>query len=664
MNDSSARAANTTADTVQRFAALFHTGAPDFYWADIAKAIPNEKGKLVVNYWNCPRALTPDDYAAHLDGTRGLVIAPVDAEGFAEFGAIDVDLYDLDAPGVVVKIAQLKIPLLVCLSKSGGLHLYYFGARIAARELRRLLQEWSECLGFAGSEIFPKQDKLDPNAKGSAINLPYFGGAANKLIDKRGDRIELEDFLTLAETFKTHNTGDVRVDVRVEAAAQLLAPHWEDGKRRHDLALEVSGTLLRTDEWEQDRVLALINRVIELTGDDEPTERRKCVREAARSIDSGKNMWGAPTLTKRLGAATVKEFLAACGIKQQPPPAFPTALVLPVSTFNKLELPQREEMIEGLLLTQTLILLYAQRGLGKTMVALQMAVSLAQGKPFLVWAVPRARRVLFVDGEMAGSELQERLVKFCGDNVPDCLDIIASEVFFGTEGGVMNLADPVQQEKFLGLLDALEAQGRTPEVIFLDNKSALTSGTDENSNSEQDALLAFLIGLRHRHITVVLVHHAGKGGDQRGASRNEDFIDLVIKLVVPEDEQDPDSDEPPPQSSGGAAFRVSFTKHRSRKRPDPPFLDVELMEDMDGVFTWSMDKPRRTQNWLRVAEYIRDHAPDSQAQCWRALDINKANMTRYIKKLRARNMLEDGDLLRLSKSGLAYMNKARPKADK
>jgi hypothetical protein len=66
----------------------------------------------------------------------------------------------------------------------------------------------------------------------------------------------------------------------------------------------------------------------------------------------------------------------------------------------------------------------------------------------------------------------------------------------------------------------------------------------------------------------------------RPASRNEDFLDLVIKLDVPEAKEE---DTLPP--TRGAAFKMSFTKHRGI-RPDLPVLKLELMEDLDGTFGW------------------------------------------------------------------------------
>jgi len=83
------------------------------------------------------------------------------------------------------------------------------------------------------------------------------------------------------------------------------------------------------------------------------------------------------------------------------------------------------------------------------MLALDLAVRVARGHTqFLEWSVGDGCRVLYVDGEMAASELQERLRKFCGNDVPERLDILSSESFYGTEDASLNLANIVHQERF------------------------------------------------------------------------------------------------------------------------------------------------------------------------------------------------------------------------
>jgi hypothetical protein len=118
------------------------------------------------------------DYSNHLLGKVGLGIVPVRKDGTCRFGAIDIDIDTIDHKMLFSQVENLKLPLSVCRSKSGGAHLYVFVQEpgVQAIRLRSVLSEWSRRLGFGGSEIFPKQNNLQDSNKGNWINLPYFNG--------------------------------------------------------------------------------------------------------------------------------------------------------------------------------------------------------------------------------------------------------------------------------------------------------------------------------------------------------------------------------------------------------------------------------------------------------------------------------------------------------
>jgi putative DNA primase/helicase len=72
------------------------------------------------------------------------------------------------------------------------------------------------------------------------------------------------------------------------------------------------------------------------------------------------------------------------------------------------------------------------------------------------------------------------------------------------------------------------------ELLILHNLSTIFTG----SESAGDAWLPmqnWLLKLRRQGISVLLVHHAGTNGRQRGTSRREDALDTVIGLRRPED---------------------------------------------------------------------------------------------------------------------------------
>jgi hypothetical protein len=146
--------------------------------------------------------VTPQLWRDHLDGKAGLGIVPINDEAICYFGAIDVDKYDLNLAEVEKSVRENGLPLLLCRTKSAGAHLYCFCAEgVPASLLKARLEEWSVVLGYAGSEIFPKQAKLmNTSDVGNWINMPYFAGdKTDRYCIFKGEKLSFADFLDLAE---------------------------------------------------------------------------------------------------------------------------------------------------------------------------------------------------------------------------------------------------------------------------------------------------------------------------------------------------------------------------------------------------------------------------------------------------------------------------------
>jgi len=92
------------------------------------------------------------------------------------------------------------------------------------------------------------------------------------------------------------------------------------------------------------------------------------------------------------------------------------------------------------------------------------------------------------------------------------------------------------------------------DLLILDNLSTLASTVSESASDAWVPIQNWLLKLRRRGIAVLLVHHAGTNGHQRGTSRREDALDTVIALRRPEDYS-------PEQ---GARFEIHFEKLRNR----------------------------------------------------------------------------------------------------
>ena len=136
----------------------------------------NESGKLEGKSWIVPEQLTEDKWLNHLAGKEpSLGIIPINEKNQCKWGAIDVDTYDgFDHKKLIKTIAEKKLPLVVCCSKSGGAHIYLFVSEpVRAKEMQIKLKEIAVFLGFGESEIFPKQIELSSKGTGNFLNLPY-----------------------------------------------------------------------------------------------------------------------------------------------------------------------------------------------------------------------------------------------------------------------------------------------------------------------------------------------------------------------------------------------------------------------------------------------------------------------------------------------------------
>jgi putative DNA primase/helicase len=244
-----------------------------------------------------------------------------------------------------------------------------------------------------------------------------------------------------------------------------------------------------------------------------------------------------------------------------------------LNDFLGLDIPPREMLLNPILPERSLAMLYAPRGVGKTLLALSIGLAVASGSSLLRWTAPRQRHVLYVDGEMPLVSLQERLRAISiglGVEIPnDGFQILAAD---HTENGICLCSGDGQSaiEPLLGDVD----------LLILDNLSTLCTTGSESASDAWVPMQNWLIRLRRRGISVLLVHHAGTNGRQRGTSRREDALDTVIALRRPEDYS-------PEQ---GARFEVHFEKLRNRVESDGAVSFEAKLESLadgrDGV-RWS-----------------------------------------------------------------------------
>ncbi len=123
----------------------------------------NAKKKVEGRAVTLTKPVTEALWEAHLDGSgKGLGIIPIMDDANVNWAAIDIDDYELNHIALEEKINKIKLPVVMCRTKSGGAHLYvFFKEPVTAKLARSKLMEWVIALGLGiGTEIFPKQIAL------------------------------------------------------------------------------------------------------------------------------------------------------------------------------------------------------------------------------------------------------------------------------------------------------------------------------------------------------------------------------------------------------------------------------------------------------------------------------------------------------------------------
>jgi hypothetical protein len=270
--------------------------------------------------------------------------------------------------------------------------------------------------------------------------------------------------------------------------------------------------------------------------------------------------------------------------------------------------PKREPVLAPAFTLGSINMVFSRRGIGKTHTALGIAYAGASGSSFWTWTATRPFKTLYIDGEMPGEALQTRLAEIVKANEKepraDYFRLLTIDLNEGQMPDLSTLSGQIAIEDYC--LDA--------ELIIVDNLSCLCRSGRENEAESWLSIGEWAMRMRSLGKCVIFIHHAGKDGNQRGTSKREDILDVVLELRRPVDYQ-PDQ---------GARFIVNFTKARHLSSNDTQSFEAMLMT-IDGKQTWTT-KPASESTLDQVVELA--NLGLSQADIAKELDINKSTVCR------------------------------------
>jgi hypothetical protein len=227
-------------------------------------------------------------------------------------------------------------------------------------------------------------------------------------------------------------------------------------------------------------------------------------------------------------------------------------------------------LLEPILKDGQSCMIWAAPAVGKSLLALSIALAVAAGGGFGPWSAPGSRKVLLFDGELAMPTLVAR--------IRDLSRAIQGGDLKTAESHLLVVArnDQPDEVDFPDIatpegLDAVfkMAKHHGAELVIFDNLATLATVKDENNASELTPILKGLLRFKAAGMATLVVHHANKGGnDFRGSSNLATTFEVIIGLTRKNDVL--------AETTGGARFALDFTKFRDERSECVKSQDVEL----------------------------------------------------------------------------------------
>lgn len=243
--------------------------------------------------------------------------------------------------------------------------------------------------------------------------------------------------------------------------------------------------------------------------------------------------------------------------------------LIPANELVTLSIPPRKKHWGNYIQSNQTGMIYGERGGGKTWQAMGIAISIATCTEFLGNKPKNARRVNYLDGEMDLVTFQQRMRQICeslGVKPPANLKVFTPESF-------TDLLPSINTSEGQKLIDKM--LGTEWDVLIVDNYSAWSSDGRETAEAWAP-FMRWMLGHKRAGRTVIVIHHSGKAGKQRGSSKHEDALDWSINLLA---------DKQAPQD-GALRFSLVWEKARHLASDQIAPIAVTMRQGEDGVLTW------------------------------------------------------------------------------
>lgn len=185
------------------------------------------------------------------------------------------------------------------------------------------------------------------------------------------------------------------------------------------------------------------------------------------------------------------------------------------------DLPSPEWLIDGILPSESLAVLYGPPKVGKTFLGLDWGFSICTGRSWCGHAV-KTGSVVYVYSEGSGKlKCRTRAWKRAHD--------VSGRLGVQFITRAVHVLDQAEVKR---LFQTIRKLPEPPTLIALDTLARCIQGGDENSAKDVGAVIGVADRLREEFkATVLIIHHSGKNGAERGSTALRGAADTMLRLV-------------------------------------------------------------------------------------------------------------------------------------